>query len=230
MVANYYKPGPATRKDVSERIVEAWKSSDRNGVHDYGKFYIAGNCMHNNEKVTKDNWEGVDIRQYSDMDRINEAALGAAYDSLLHLVRANESFPYEIEFTQPAEDAFISVLAHAGASYRRDIIDARIVKETETGTATFGGSYGKNLGIIDSQKTVGGWPELKSEPPPADSDHDGIPDAWEKQNGLNPHNPGDAMANTLNGNYNNIEVYLNPQMYKWWIANYDPGNKGKAEL
>ena len=35
--------------------------------------------------------------------------------------------------------------------------------------------------MIDSQDDVGGWPNLESTPAPKDSDHDGMPDAWEKQ-------------------------------------------------
>ena len=43
---------------------------------------------------------------------------------------------------------------------RRDVHDERIVAEVESGTATYGGTYGEGLGIIDSQETVGGWPNL----------------------------------------------------------------------
>ncbi|MDR1417010.1 MAG: GDSL-type esterase/lipase family protein, partial [Prevotellaceae bacterium] len=45
IVNNYYKPGPATRKSVGHRIIEAWQSKDRGGFHDFGKFYIEGNAM-----------------------------------------------------------------------------------------------------------------------------------------------------------------------------------------
>ena len=58
------------------------------------------------------------------------------------------------------------------------------------------------------------FPELTSESRAAgyDSDKDGIPDAWEIANGLNPNDAGDAQLKTLDtekGWYTNLEVYLN---------------------
>jgi hypothetical protein len=55
---------------------------------------------------------------------------------------------------------------------------------------------------------VGGWPLLQSTPPPPDADNDGMPDEWEKQNGLNPEQV-DNNDYKLNKEYTNIEVYLN---------------------
>ena len=78
---------------------------------------------------------------------------------------------------QTAEEAYHSVLEHAGASLpKRDAVDLRIIDEVRNGYATFEGpSYekhykvadkSKKCGIIDSQNDVGGWPELKSTPAP----------------------------------------------------------------
>ena len=41
-----------------------------------------------------------------------------------------------------------------------------------------------------------------------DTDNDGIPDAWEEQNGLDKNDPTDAMKIAANG-YANIENYIN---------------------
>lgn len=209
MVANYYKPGPATKKNVQKRILEAWKSTDRRGTHDYGKFYIADNIMSGNDEVSSDNWKGVDIKNYNEQEKINEHLKGNAYDSIFPLIKVDSPFLHEISYTQPAEDAYISVLAHAGVSLKRDEVDKRIIREVETGTATFGDSYGEKLGIIDSQNSVGGWPILNSSVPPKDSDNDGIPDEWEIKNGLDPQNTNDATQYSLSDKYSNIEVYLN---------------------
>jgi len=61
---------------------------------------------------------------------------------------------------------------------------------------------------IDSQKEVGGWPKLESGTAPADSDRDGMPDAWEKEHGLNANDPADGNASQKDG-YTNLEHYLN---------------------
>jgi hypothetical protein len=46
-------------------------------------------------------------------------------------------------------------------------------------------------------------------PSPADGDRDGMPDEWEKKNGLDPANATDATGNHLHSFYSNIEVYIN---------------------
>ena len=43
---------------------------------------------------------------------------------------------------------------------------------------------------------------------PVDTDHDGIPDTWEKAHGLDPNNPADGAVIAANG-YTNVENYLN---------------------
>ncbi len=62
-------------------------------------------------------------------------------------------------------------------------------------------------GIITDISQVGGYPEYKGTPH-IDTDGDGMPDAYEIKQGLNPKNATDAYAATKSG-YTNIEVYLN---------------------
>lgn len=45
--------------------------------------------------------------------------------------------------------------------------------------------------------------------PVVDSDADGMPDAWEKANGLDPHDPGDAQVDNDKDGYPNLEEFLN---------------------
>lgn len=179
VVNNYYKPGPATTKSKRERLI--------NPSEPYGSFYLAGNYLAGFESITNDNKTGV---------------MADAPDSTLTKV------PFEVEVvpTQSAQEAFKSVLAKAGASFKRDSVDARVVREVEEGIAPFGK---KTNGIIDSQNEVGGWPILTAGTPPQDSDQDGIPDQWEKLKGLNSNNKEDATQFTLHRTYTNIEVYLN---------------------
>ena len=55
---------------------------------------------------------------------------------------------------------------------------------------------------------MGGWPELKSEPAPKDSDRDGMPDDWEEKKGLDINDPEDRNRMTPDG-FTMLETYLN---------------------
>lgn len=201
-VSNYYKPGPATLAgEVSYRIV----NPSYRGENDYGMWYVANNVVEGNEKVSADNWNG-GVQPKGGEKMLKKFRLDTPWNSM----KINEQSP---------EEAYKTVLANAGCTLpKRDVIDNRIVDEVRNGYATYeGASYkklkkvkdaSKKTGIIDSQEDVGGWPLLKSAPAPADSDHDGMPDEWEKKNGLNPNDPADG--NTVNEDgYTNLEKYLN---------------------
>jgi hypothetical protein len=127
-------------------------------------------------------------------------------------------FPYERVTTHTASEAFDLVLQYAGTSLPvRDTVDRRIVYETRTGTAICGGRWWpisqgldttKFYGIIDQQTEAGGWPMLNTLPAPTDNDHDGMPDAWESANGLDPNNAADR--NNIGGDgYTMLEKHLN---------------------
>jgi pectate lyase len=181
MVANYYKAGPATQSGVSDRIAEP---SARSG-DDKGSWYVADNVVVGSSEATKDNWKGVDGNKYKRLD---------------------SPWPAMAIKQQSPEDAYNAILAHAGCSKpNRDNIDRRIIEEVRKGIAT----HGKN-GIITTPSDVGGWPELKSAAAPADSDHDGMPDAWETAHGLDPSNKEDGNETSLSADgYTNLEMYLN---------------------
>jgi hypothetical protein len=100
----------------------------------------------------------------------------------------------------PAE-ARDRVLASAGAAIpSRDTIDRRLVRDVLQGT-------GHSIATT-AEQPEGAWPPLGSLPAPVDDDHDGMPNAWELANGLNPSNPDDRNG-TGTGGYTNLEVYLN---------------------
>ncbi len=204
MVANYYKPGPATASGaVRHRLVSP---SSRDGANDLGRWYVADNYMHGNPEVTADNWAGGVQPQGGDM-HINALRLTAPW----------EAMPIR---QQSAEEAYRLVLQHAGTSLPgRDAIDARIVDETRRGDATYEGrGYARDRkgagapgpsGIIDAPHDVGGWPALKSAPAPPDSDGDGMPDAWEKTFGLDARTAADPARDSDGDGYTDIEEYVN---------------------
>src|SRR5699024_4773548 len=102
---------------------------------------------------------------------------------------------------QTAEEAYEEVLADVGCNIPRyDSVDARLLADVRNGTGR----------LINSQKEVGGFPETEGGEPPVDSDHDGIPDDWETEHGLDPEDPDDGAALADDGSgYTNLEVYLN---------------------
>lgn len=100
---------------------------------------------------------------------------------------------------EDAASAYDSVLAHAGASRPRDVVDARIV-------ASVRGRTGR---IIDSQADVGGWPSLRGDAPAPDADGDGMPDAWERARGLDPADASDGAIDRDGDGYTEVEDYLN---------------------
>ena len=117
--------------------------------------------------------------------------------------------------THSAAEAFNKVLAYSGASLYRDEMDARYMEEAKTGTAKYKGSITKSPGIIDKVSDVNGYTEANfgkgSRPADFDTDNDGIPDAWETANGLDPNDASDALTYSLDskGYYTNLEVYAN---------------------
>ncbi len=204
MVNNYYKGGPATPAARAAVIFDVYQTYDAfNPDKPVGTVYAAGNYDAGYPKVTADNWKGIRLHYYPatavNFARFRQAALTPNLAPIT---------------TETAEAAYRAVLAGAGATVPvRDAVDARIVQETRTGKATGsspGGSatYGLHQGIIDSQADVGGWPEYKGGPAPTDTDHDGMPDAWEKAHSLNPDNAADRNGTTPSG-YTQLEEYLN---------------------
>ncbi|UCG56875.1 MAG: hypothetical protein JSU70_18660 [Phycisphaerales bacterium] len=119
--------------------------------------------------------------------------------------RAPEKYRSRTRFAVPpvttsnASDAFEEVLASAGATRpARDSVDERIVADVKKATGR----------IIDSPAEVGGYPELASGTLSCDCDHDGMPDDWEEQTGLDANSPADASGDRGSDGYTNVEQYL----------------------
>ena len=106
------------------------------------------------------------------------------------------------------QHAYEAVLKYCGAVLpKRDATDERVINETQTGKASGKGVFGK-AGIIDSPSAVGGWAEYQTLPAPVDTDEDGMPDEWEKKNGLNAADAGDGNKVGADG-FTMLEKYLN---------------------
>jgi len=91
------------------------------------------------------------------------------------------------------------VLSRAGATVpERDEVDERVIRDIRKKTGR----------MINSPEEVGGYTPATSGQPPADSDHDGMPDEWELATGLDPKNAADGKADRDGDGYTNIEEYL----------------------
>ncbi|RSM20720.1 putative pectate lyase C [Fusarium ambrosium] len=99
-----------------------------------------------------------------------------------------------------AEQALNVVLSSVGNSKTRDSVDAAMIEEVK--------SYGKKGSQISNESEFGGVGTIASGKALTDMDGDGIPDEWEKKNGLNPNDKSDGMKIASNG-YTNLENYVN---------------------
>ena len=189
IVNNYFKYGPSTNKNVKARIVNPGKTDKI----PYGKFYVAGNFVDEAPEVTKDNLLGV----FTGKDNADKGL--ASTDKALIAVEIN---------TEAAKIAFENVMNYSGASFSRDTLDARIIKDVKNRKGGFIDVQGNYPHGTAYEKTTSAWPALKSLPGPADNDKDGMADEWEKKNGLDT-NSADGSLYTLDKNFTNIEVYLN---------------------
>jgi len=192
MINNYYRPGPNTKENVKGRIVNPYKKLPK---LDYGKFYLSGNLSEAMPEVTAENWKGVVMNEGTDAD--------------IPKAKANMPFAAEEVKTESAKDAYEKVLNEVGASYKRDTLDARIINDVKNRTGKIIDVQGGYPHGTAFEQTMNAWPVLKSLPAPTDSDGDGMPDDWEKKNGLNATDASDASSIKLHRFYTNIEVYIN---------------------
>ena len=186
-VGNYYIPGPATR-------VFHLVKPDTGSPADPQQVFIAENRMVDRPQFDADNWA-------------NGGVVVAA--EAIPLIKLDRPFCESLITERSADAAYASVLADVGANRPAlDEHDRRILHEVASRTVSVKGSRGGLPGIIDTQADVGGWPVLKSGPAPADTDADGMPDAWETSHGLDPASAADAQRLATDSDWTNLEVYL----------------------
>ncbi len=199
MINNYYKPGPARPGSSASYFTQASFHSEQTTAK-IARFYMKGNYMEGsaNSVINTDNTLGLDASAY--------IAKGIAKTALISDIQFE--VPYQLKI-ESAQSAYENVLNSAGA-FPRDTVDRRIIHEVRTGTVTYGGRYNNytKTGIIDSPFEAGGYPEYKTYNPVTDNDHDGMDDAWELSNGLDPNNPEDRNKMVKSG-FTCLEVYLN---------------------
>lgn len=237
IVNNYYKAGPGTANKTRVTQVSVANSSNADDSPYMGyasRYYINGNYVAAAKVPQNYDWKGVifdsglttidgeqcipdDKHLYGDNVTYYKNSAGKDF------VRVKMDSPVEkgTVTTHSAEAAYEKVLSYCGASLYRDNVDARYMEEAANGTTTYIGSATKTgdgktvvhrAGIIDYVKDQGEYVlETGSREAGFDSDNDGMADAWETANGLNPNDASDAKSYTLDskGWYSNLEVYCN---------------------
>lgn len=108
--------------------------------------------------------------------------------------------PYSMRTTQSAQDAYTQVVQGAGATLPvRDSVDQRIIANLTQRT----GKFLNNTDLV--------WPTLASGPIPADTDLDGMADAWEQQQfgSLARGSAASSRDDFDQDGYTDVEEYLN---------------------
>ncbi|PWB26241.1 T9SS C-terminal target domain-containing protein [Flavobacterium sp. HTF] len=198
-VNNFYKPGASTKIFVA---LNAQHEGVGKGMQ---RYYFNGNIMpgyfdeksqEKGRKSTISHNEKVEYETFVD----------------------KPFFPSYVE-TQSAKAAYKNVLSDVGANQPFfDKHDNRIVDETLKGTFTYKGSKSGLGGMIDNEQDAGGWPDFASENRPTDwdTDHDGLPNWWEKAFGLSENSKAgdfsDANQDTDKDGFTQLDNYLD------WLA------------
>ena len=212
-VNNYYKPGPSSQdRKYFVNAYAVYASCDKCGSNienGYPSLYFSGN-VHTKYSTLENGASGVYWHDKSGHDHYN-TTLSAALP-----IVGKDGVAYST--THTAALAMERACAWAGASLKRDAVDERVAAHVKDGS-------GQIIEDIAKVKSLYGsaWPEYKGDAV-TDTDQDGIPDTYEALFSLNPNNPSDAAAKTLDtkGRYTNLEMYLH-YLVKDVIASQNEG-------
>lgn len=207
MMNNFFRPGPTTKKLLTEAKYRFVKGDEKNGG--YGEWYLNGNYIEASSTlaINTDNYSG--------------------WLTAAPKLATRPAGCFDVKET--AAEAFSRVTQYAGAQLPRlDEEDERLLLEAsgDEDPKFAGATQPTWLGIIDSQddikfsredtflvgdSTVGGYPFLgmtERDKHAIDTDGDGLPDRYEREKGLNPEDAADGAAIAESG-YSNLEIYLN---------------------
>lgn len=197
VVNNYYKYGPSTATSNTSGVPKRGMIMNPSKSADFGypQIYLNGNYVDGYPDITAANWKGMAMAGGSLNDTSSSKVLTPF---------ASESIPDET-----AQQAYLRVLAEAGAILpTRDTLDQRLVNDVANRTGRVIDVQGGYPHGTPFASTINAWPALEAGVAPVDTDHDGMPDAWELANGLNPNDATDRGLIAANG-YPNLENYLN---------------------
>jgi len=210
LVNNYYKPGPNSADRAYFMEVDGGYSTTVDGTkkyfpYDWAYLYLSGNYHYKYPSGSSKYPDGVYWKKaYSDYSM---SYSGHLLSSPLPILGKDDATAYTT--THSAQNAMARVCSYAGASLKRDAVDARIAGDVSAGT-------GKIITDMDSVKSAYGmkWPDYTATDAEIsnnlDTDKDGMPDWFEDRFGLDKTSASDAAAKNLDikGRYSNLEMYL----------------------
>lgn len=199
-VNNYYKKGVSTTQTT---ILKADLEGTGKGSQSY---YFSGNIVENtNGTLVCDGTDNTCSRTYTTSN-------GQVVD---WEVFVDEPFFPSMATIHSAKDAYKLVLSNVGCTQPAlDDHDIRIIHETLNGTYTCKGSVTGKAGFPDREWDVGSWEAYPGYVRSVkwDTDHDGLPDWWEKVHGLDPNSTGgdfsESNADPDKDGYTILEEYL----------------------
>jgi hypothetical protein len=235
-VNNYYKPAP-----VNLSISCSWLLRLDTINTNWGTEYIF---------MTNNVWEGKTY--YSNNWMTGSFANGLPLTNLV--ITNSELYPSYVDTQSASNAYKLVLSDAGCNMQLQDLIDRRVIGEALDGTTHYIGTNGNpyivngvtqatsgadNPGFIDSQTDVrdytndvsaanyspnAPWGPYRTYNVPLDTDHDGLPDWWERLKGLKTNSPAgdysDANADLLGDGYTELERFLN------WLAlpHYDCTN------
>jgi len=204
IIGNKYKVGPETDSSKNwEVTILSYKGYPSSGPPGDPSIYITNNIGSHQNNPDGDNWNMLWVNKSSPPVPPNRSACR-------RLTPLEElTPPITVHSVLDIEDM---ILDNVGASKRidekgnwvsdRDTVDIRLIDEYLNGKGR----------IPIDESSVKGYPIIAPSTPHKDSDHDGMPDAWETAKGLNPKDPSDAFRIPAKI-YTNLERYLNSKLF-----------------
>lgn len=195
-VNNYYKPGAATTFLYA-------LNAQYDSFPGTQKYYFEGNKM-----------PGV-------FDESNQT-LGKKYSGTPNGYSPWVSTPFfpSNAAIQTATAAYKNVLSNVGCNQPVfDDHDYRIITETINGSYSYVGSVSGKKGLPDDENDVGGFENypLIYRTADFDTDHDGLPDWWEKQIGTSINSASGDFSNSNTDS--DLDGFTNLDNYLEWMAN-----------
>ena len=205
MVGNYSAQDPRRAESYGLMAVEFGPDAQRPSFTSASSVYMYGNRM--NRAPGLSDWSLV----YNANDLLEAAATGGLPypdgQRPSNAVDAGHGFP-AITYAASTDALVTDLSAHSGA-FPRDPMDRRLM--VNPAARTFSGTDPAVNPAGDT--TALDFTPSTAPAAPIDTDGDGIPDAWEAANGLNPSDRLDGNATTLSLSRMGVEGYTNLEVY-----------------